>query len=70
MSLDVQAQGHHLTTTTAYVIVGVFALFAVIGIIKKIVFLALVAGVVAVLVALYHQGALNGIVGSGGLGST
>ncbi len=65
MNSSVGGYGHHLSATTAYVVVAVLAAFAVLGIIRKIIALALLAGLVAIGVALYHQGVLNGLVGSG-----
>ncbi len=56
---------HHLPTAPTYGGVALLVIFAVISIIKKIIFLALLLVIVAVGLALYHHGTLNHLLHTG-----
>lgn len=56
---SVDFHGHHLSDGLAYSIIGVLAFFAVLSLIRKLIVLAIVAGLIAAGVFGYHQGAFN-----------
>jgi hypothetical protein len=56
---------HHLPAGPTYAGVAVLVVLAVISIVKKIIFLALLLVIVAVALGLYHQGALNHLLHTG-----
>jgi hypothetical protein len=56
---------HHLPAAPTYGGVALLVIFAVISIIKKIIFLALILVIVAVALALYHHGTLNHLLHTG-----